>query len=140
MPLAVFLLGLEGSAGAHDPRAPGIVSHSLRAWGKKAARGGFRRFLQPQGGGRHVGGTMLTASLLALPFLAQASDPVHPDLVELKERWRGAMEACGVPALAMVLVEGDQVVHRVTLGRRDPGRDAPVTPETIFYIASATKP
>src|SRR5262245_19156012 len=75
-----------------------------------------------------------------IPFLAQASDPVHPDLAELKDRWREAMEACGVPALAMVLVEGDEVVHRVTLGQRDPGRDAPVTSETIFYIASATKP
>ncbi len=72
--------------------------------------------------------------------VCQGSDPVHPDLAELKERWRGAMEACGVPALAMVLVEGDEVVHRVTLGRRDPRRDEPVTKDTIFYIASATKP
>jgi CubicO group peptidase (beta-lactamase class C family) len=70
----------------------------------------------------------------------QLSDPVHPDLAELKERWRGAMEECGVPALAMVLVEGDEVAHRVTLGKRDPGRDEPVTKDTIFYIASATKP
>ena len=45
-----------------------------------------------------------------------------------------------MPALAMVLVEGDEVVHRLTLGKRDPARDAPVTPDTIFYIASATKP
>ena len=78
---------------------------------------------------------MLPVALLAL----LQSDPIHPDLVDLAERWQGAMEACGVPALAMVLVEGDEVVHRVTLGRRDPARDAPVTPDTIFYIASITK-
>lgn len=84
--------------------------------------------------------SLLPLAFVTLPFLAQASDPVHPDLAELEERWRGAMEACGVPAFAMVLVEGDEVVHRMTLGRRDPGRDAPVTSETVFYIASATKP
>ena len=83
---------------------------------------------------------MLTLPALLVAFVLQGSDPVHPDLADLRERWRGAMEECGVPALAMVLVEGDEVVHRVTLGRRDPGRDAPVTPDTIFYIASATKP
>jgi CubicO group peptidase (beta-lactamase class C family) len=84
---------------------------------------------------------MLLAALLALcPSAPGQSDPVHPDLADLSERWRGAMEECGVPALAMVLVEGGEVVHRVTLGRRDPARDAPVTRDTIFYIASATKP
>lgn len=80
-------------------------------------------------------GTMFLAALA----LCQ-SDAVHPDLADLAQRWRGAMEECGVPALAMVLVEGDEVVHRVTLGRRDPARDAPVTRDTIFYLASATKP
>jgi len=85
---------------------------------------------------------MLLPTLLAgiLTVSQAAAGPVHPDLAGLTARWRQAMEACGVPALAVVLVEGDQIVHRVTLGRRDPARDAPVTPETIFYIASATKP
>jgi CubicO group peptidase (beta-lactamase class C family) len=77
--------------------------------------------------------------LSALALVLCQADPVHPDLADLAERWRGAMEACGVPALAMVLVEGDEVVHRVTLGRRDPERDVPVTRDTIFYIASITK-
>ena len=71
---------------------------------------------------------------------AQASDPSLPELADLGPRWTKAMEACGVPALALVVVDGDEVVHRVTLGRRDPARDAPVTKDTIFYIASATKP
>lgn len=79
---------------------------------------------------------ILAASLV----LFQAANPVHPELAELTPRWERAMEACGVPALALVLIEGDEVVHRVTLGRRDPARAEPVTPETIFYIASTTKP
>jgi CubicO group peptidase (beta-lactamase class C family) len=80
---------------------------------------------------------LLTLSL-ALP--PQGAAPVHPDLADCSERWRVAMEECGAVALAMVLVEGDEVVHRVTLGRRDPERELPVTEDTLFYIASATKP
>ena len=89
---------------------------------------------------------MIAAAFLAsvsclVPFPpTRSQDPVHPDLADLAGRWEEAMDACGVPALAVVLVEGDEVVHRVTLGRRDPARDAPVTKDTIFYIASATKP
>jgi CubicO group peptidase (beta-lactamase class C family) len=84
----------------------------------------------------------MSAFLLHAALLAglQGSDPTRPELADLTERWRGAMEACGVPAMAMVLVEGDEIVHRVTLGRRDPARDAPVTKDTLFYIASTTKP
>ncbi len=83
----------------------------------------------------------MTLPALALVWLSLwPQDPVHPDLAELGPRWEQAMVACGVPALAMVLVEGDEVVHRATLGRRDPAREAPVTKDTIFYIASATKP
>lgn len=71
--------------------------------------------------------------------LSQAPAPTHSELAEFTPRWRDAMEAAGVPALAMVLVEGDEIVHRVTLGRRDPAREAPVTPETMFYLGSVTK-
>ena len=86
---------------------------------------------------------MLATLLLALSALTpnvRSQDPVHPDLADMAVRWRGAMEACGVPALAMVLVDREEVLHRATLGRRDPARDAPVTRDTMFYIASATKP
>lgn len=80
-----------------------------------------------------------TLAALALTGL-RTSDPIHPDLADLGARWQSAMGECGVAALAMVLVEGDEVVHRVTLGRRDPERDLSVTKDTLFYIASATKP
>jgi CubicO group peptidase (beta-lactamase class C family) len=85
---------------------------------------------------------MLTALLLLGPSLqaAQAADPVHPDLADLTARWESALQEFGALGMAMVLVEGDEVVHRVTLGRRDPERDLPVTPDTVFYIASTTKP
>jgi len=83
---------------------------------------------------------MLSFLLLATLPVFQDPDPVHPDLADFTPRWQQAMGACGVAALAMALVEGDEVVHRVTLGRRDPERELPVTKDTLFYIASATKP
>lgn len=80
-------------------------------------------------------------ALIAVSLLAQDPGTLAPELADLVPRWQEAMEACGVPALALVLVEGEgDGVQRVTLGHRDPEGTAPVTPDTIFYIASATKP
>jgi len=81
----------------------------------------------------------MIAALLAL-VPCQDARPVHPDLADCGARWQQALEEFGASALAMVLVEGDEVVHLATFGRRDPERDLPVTPDTVFYIASATKP
>lgn len=81
---------------------------------------------------------MLSALLLALPFFQ--SGPTRDDLADLTPRWEAALAEFQGLGLAVVVVEGGEIVHRVTLGRRDPGREAPVTGETIFYIASATKP
>jgi CubicO group peptidase (beta-lactamase class C family) len=45
----------------------------------------------------------------------------------------------GVPGLALVIVEGDKVIYMKGLGVRDVQRRLPVTPDTLFPIASATK-
>jgi len=44
-----------------------------------------------------------------------------------------------VPGLAMAIVKDDQIVFAEGFGRRDIEKDLPVTPKTIFPIASATK-
>jgi len=80
---------------------------------------------------------MNTALFAALVLQA---GPTRDDLVDLTARWEAAREEFGVLGLALAVVEGQEVVHRVTLGRRDPEHEAPVTPATVFYIASATKP
>jgi CubicO group peptidase (beta-lactamase class C family) len=41
--------------------------------------------------------------------------------------------------MAVVVVRGDEVVYLDTFGARDPERGLPVTPDTMFYIASCTK-
>src|SRR5262245_22196048 len=58
---------------------------------------------------------------------------------ELRERWARAMESLRVPGLAVVAVRGDEVVLLETAGVRNLDRQ-PVTPDTLFYIASCTKP
>jgi CubicO group peptidase (beta-lactamase class C family) len=83
--------------------------------------------------------------LLLVPFAASLApvfqeNPVHPALEGLEERWKGAMEELGVAGLAAGLVEGGELVHLAVLGERDTERHLPVTPDTMFYIASATKP
>ena len=48
------------------------------------------------------------------------------------ERWH-------VPGLALAVVSGDEILHLAGYGQRDPGRGLPVTPGTLFPIASMTK-
>ena len=82
---------------------------------------------------------MLSLLLLAAAPTLQASAPLQPDLADFTPRWQQAMGACGVAALAMVLVEGDEVVHRVTLGRRDPERELPVAnADAAWVLAEST--
>lgn len=48
------------------------------------------------------------------------------------ERWR-------VPGLALAVVQGNEVLHLAGYGLRDIAGNLPVTPETLFPIASCTK-
>ncbi len=62
-------------------------------------------------------------------FLKNGLDAlVHQTL----ERWH-------VPGLALAVVSGDEVLHLEGYGQRDLARGLPVTPETLFPIASMTK-
>jgi len=82
--------------------------------------------------------------LLALVPLQDGApaDPrlrADPDLEGLPERWEGAMRALHVPGLAVAVVRDGKVSHMQTFGVRDLDAGKPVTPDTIFYIASCTK-
>lgn len=84
------------------------------------------------------------ALLVSINVLAAAQDSspqlLNPDFAELSERWRGAMADLGVPGLAVAVVEGDTLLHLETFGIRNSVTQAEVDPDTMFYIASATKP
>ncbi len=50
-----------------------------------------------------------------------------------------AMASWQVPGLALAVVKGDEIVHLQGYGVRDLESQAPITPDTLFAIASATK-
>jgi CubicO group peptidase (beta-lactamase class C family) len=62
-----------------------------------------------------------------------------PRLNGLRDRWLSAMKELDIPGAAVVVVRGDQVVLLETLGVRNVETNQPVTPDTMFYIASCTK-
>ena len=44
------------------------------------------------------------------------------------------------PGLSVAVIEGDRIVYTGAFGLRDVEANAPATPDTLFYIASSTKP
>ena len=86
--------------------------------------------------------TRLTAAaLLAATCAASAQDArpfaADPELADLPDRWREIMPLFDVPGAAVVVVKDGQI-YIETFGVRSVEAE-PVTPDTIFYIASITK-
>src|SRR5262245_24346434 len=87
----------------------------------------------------------LTLAALAAPAPAQtravesprASDV--PALAGLSDRWMDALEALDVPGFAVAVVKDGAVLALDAFGVRNVAGD-PATPDTCYYIASATKP
>lgn len=65
--------------------------------------------------------------------------PSHPDLNELKEFIERTLELWHVPGLSLAVVKDGQLILCEGYGVRDLAGPAPVTPETLFPIASCTK-
>ena len=61
------------------------------------------------------------------------------ELAPLAKRWDAARGELGIPGLAVAVVDARGVVSLETFGLRDVDRELPVTPDTMFYIASITK-
>ena len=55
-------------------------------------------------------------------------------------RVRGLMDEWRVPGVAVAIVQDGAVLYAAGLGRRDATTDQPITPQTVFPIASCTKP
>ncbi len=73
------------------------------------------------------------------PSSTNSPPSVPKEMAGLRERWLEAMKDLDVPGMAVVIVRGDEVIYTETFGERDPEKHVPVTPDTIFYIASCTK-
>jgi len=79
--------------------------------------------------------------------IAQAVNPqeateakVKAALPELEKLTNQLLQKTGVPGLAISVVYKDQVVYLKGFGVREAGKSAPVDPDTIFQLASLSKP
>ncbi|HEX8170274.1 MAG TPA: serine hydrolase domain-containing protein [Thermoanaerobaculia bacterium] len=66
--------------------------------------------------------------------------PLHAALRDDVDAYARRLLATNVtPGFAIAVVEGDRVTYSGAFGLRDVEAQAPVTPDTLFYIASSTK-
>ena len=70
---------------------------------------------------------------------ATATPAAKPSLEGLDEFVTQAMKDWKVPGLAIAIVQGDKVILLRGYGYRDPEKQLPVTPNTLFAIGSITK-
>src|SRR3954468_1657183 len=95
--------------------------------------------------------TRLTIQLLLLtPLLvAQTPDvadqvgqnrPIAPLLKQIETFIKSGMRTTGVPGVAVAVVYHDRVVYLEGFGVRKAGNNAPVNPDTVFQLASLSKP
>lgn len=71
---------------------------------------------------------------------ALASDPEFRSTVQILSTWvKAQMEYAGIPGLAIAVVHDRELVWSAGFGVRDLSTKEPVTPQTLFRIASITK-
>ncbi|MEO8034719.1 MAG: serine hydrolase [Acidobacteriota bacterium] len=82
-------------------------------------------------------GLVTAALLFLLPHLVHAQ--ARPDSSAVDRIVNDAMKAWHVPGVAVAIVQNDRVVYVKGYGVRESGATLPVTPDTLFPIASTTK-
>ncbi len=82
------------------------------------------------------------ASLLAISSLsAQLSrEAVQTAVLRMDAVAERAMRTTGIPGMAIAVVHNDEVIFLKGYGVRKVGTSQPVTPDTVFQIASVSKP
>ncbi|MFW6206609.1 MAG: serine hydrolase domain-containing protein, partial [Gemmatimonadota bacterium] len=85
-------------------------------------------------------GLCLGSVALACGDRGDEADAIRTALADPAPRWKGAMEALHVPSMVVVIVGPDGPLFVEELGQQNLEAGLPVTSETRFYIASATKP
>jgi CubicO group peptidase (beta-lactamase class C family) len=77
--------------------------------------------------------------IIALLFLAIGASAAEPLERALDTLAAETMSAWRVPGLAIAVVQNDRVVYMKGFGVKELGKTDPVTPDTLFEIASTTK-
>jgi CubicO group peptidase (beta-lactamase class C family) len=79
-------------------------------------------------------------SLVAAQGMPATPERVQQALPKLNSFIRETLGETGVPGLAVAIVFEDEVVYLEGFGVREVGGDLPVTPDTVFQLASMSKP
>ena len=100
--------------------------------------------MSTHGSRNRIAGALIAATLLAPPAAALAEpvarDKVLAALPKLEEMARTAVERGDVPGLAIAVVQGDDVLFVKGFGVREAGKAGAVGPDTVFQLASFSKP
>jgi len=81
--------------------------------------------------------TLFVSSLSADDLSPQAVQAALPELEKLIEQ---TMQSTGVPGLSVAVVHKDQVVYLKGFGVKEVGKEGKVDADTVFMIASVSKP
>src|SRR5262249_55140646 len=81
----------------------------------------------------------ISAAVLLAITSRNATLGKEPTTADIDRAAREALRAWEVPGAAVVIIRGDKLIHLNGYGHRELGRDAPVTGNTIFPLASCTK-
>ena len=83
---------------------------------------------------------LVLGALLAGPAFAAGHDLGLARLDSLRTRVRGIVEESKTPSLALAVVQGGRIVWEEGFGFADTSRRIPATAQTLYSIASVTKP
>ena len=87
---------------------------------------------------------LVFAFLSSISLLLARSDkpnrPIQPVIDQLKTFIETGMQKTGVPGVAVAVVYRDRVVYLDGFGFRKAGSEAKVNPDTVFQLASVSKP
>jgi CubicO group peptidase (beta-lactamase class C family) len=82
---------------------------------------------------------LITSLVLALVYPALSATPQSADTRAIDAIVRDALKAWRVPGAAVAVVRSNEVIYLKGFGVKELGGDEPVTPDTLFPIASCTK-
>lgn len=114
----------------------------------------MKNIFQPSGFGFHIAPYILAVGLAASTVTEHAAadakavstasprtdQSVRSAIKELPAYIEQVMEQTGVPGIAVAVVHEDQLLYAQGFGVRSTETGAPVTPDTVFQIASVSKP
>jgi CubicO group peptidase (beta-lactamase class C family) len=83
---------------------------------------------------------LVTLAGRAAPAAEVIPQKVRAALPELERLAQQTLKKTGVPGLSVAVVHQDQVVYLKGFGTRQAGKEGPVGPDTVFQLASVSKP